>query len=153
MFWVVPDHIRGGLLPAGVARFLSPARLIVIRAGSEQDVLWATEEVLRAGAAGLVVGAPEKPLSLTMGRRLQLAAEAGRSMGIMLIREGAGSNAAETRWHCGAEPGDSTLQRWELKKNKAGTTGSWIVVWDEAARSVRMVSKAGERSLAAQTAE
>ncbi len=109
VLWIRPAHACERLMPWAVCRFLSPARLMVIDARGEADLLWATEEALRSGAAGFVVAAPEKPLSLTAGRRLQLAAETGRTTGLLLIREDGGSNAAETRWHCMpelAEQGD-----------------------------------------------
>ena len=108
---------------------------------------------------GFVIAAPQKPLSLTAGRRLQLAAEAGRSTGLLMVRDGMGSNAAQTRWHCSPEWGapewgaqDSTLQRWSLIKNKEGTLGDWCVGWNEKARVVSVVSPVGQRREVAQAA-
>lgn len=163
VIWTSLAHSGESLFPPGLSRLLEPERLLQVRAPSETDLLWAMEEALRSGAAGLVVAAPEKPLSLTAGRRLQLAAEAGRTLGLMLIREGAGSNAAETRWHCAPvwrddtghggnrnagnpDGGDSTLMHWTLIKNKKGTTGFWTVHRDEKTGSVHMVSQSGERT-------
>lgn len=132
LFWIQPAHRPEvplpGALPAGVAE-----RLHLLRCRSEADLLWSAEEALRAGPAGLVVAAPERPLSLTAGRRLQLAAEAGRTTGLMLIREGAGSNAAQSRWSCApvasAGPGEA-LHRWARIRDKAGATGAWLLRWD-----------------------
>ena len=150
-------HETDRLLPAGIARLLPPARLMMVQAAGEVDLLWATEEALRSGAVGFVIAAPQKPLSLTAGRRLQLAAEAGRSTGLLIIRDGMGSNAAQTRWHCAPEWGapewgapegggrDSTLQRWSLIKNKEGTLGDWLVGWNEKARAICVVSPVGQR--------
>jgi protein ImuA len=106
------------------------------------------EEALRAAPISLVIAEPEKPLSLTAGRRLQLAAAEGRTTGLMLIRDGAGSNATETRWAC--EPcagagGDSTLHAWSISKNKKGTTGYWILNWHGTTTAFHLVSEAGER--------
>ncbi len=100
VIWIRPAHTPERLLPWGAGRLIAPSRLMTVEARGEADLLWAMEECLRSGAAGFVIAAPEKPLSLTAGRRLQLAAEAGRTTGLMLIRENGGSNAAETRWHC-----------------------------------------------------
>jgi len=136
-------------LPDGVA-----ARLHLIRPANEADTLHSIEEGLRTGAAGLVIAEPERPLSLTVGRRLQLAAEAGGTTGLMSIRKGAGSNAAETRWQCEPMPGetlDSTLHHWSLTKNKKGTLGTWIVNWDGASASFDTVSAAGQRDEPAAT--
>ena len=156
---ICPAHETDRLLPSGIARLLPPARLMVVQAVGETDLLWATEEALRSGAVGFVIAALQKPLSLTAGRRLQLAAEAGRSTGLLMIRDGMGSNAAQTRWHCAPEWGepelygrDSTLQRWSLIKNKEGTLGDWVVGWNEKARAISVVSPAGQRREAAQAA-
>lgn len=147
LVWILPAHVpelpmlRG--LPRGVGE-----RLHLFRPSGETDLLWCIEEVLRAAPISLVIAEPEKPLSLTAGRRLQLAAEAGRTTGLMLIREGAGSNATETRWNC--EPmasmaADSTLHRWTLNKNKKGTFGIWTLNWNGASAAVHMVSAARQR--------
>ena len=154
LVWIAPAHIpelpmlRG--LPRGVGE-----RLHLLRPSGETDLLWCVEEALRAAPVSLVIAEPEKPLSLTAGRRLQLAAEAGRTTGLMLIREGAGSNATETRWNC--EPmaslsPDSTLHHWSLSKNKKGTTGSWFLNWNGTTAAVHMVSEARQRHEPADTA-
>ena len=146
IIWVVlahdPDRPMPGALPQGVAE-----RLHLIEARNETDLLWATEESLRARPVGLVIAAPEKPISLTVGRRLQLASEAGGTTGLLLIREGRGSNAAETRWKCEplSGPADSTRHRWSLSKNKKGTLGFHDVSWDGATAAFHLVPQAGER--------
>jgi len=145
--WVMPAHIPElpflGALPLGINE-----RLHLFRATGETDQLWAVEEALRASSVGLVIAEPQQPLSLTAGRRLQLAAEAGQTRGIMLIRAEAGSNAAESRWTCEAVPGarqDSTLHRWSITKNKKGTMGSWVLNWDGTSAAFTLVSEARER--------
>lgn len=136
-----PLNLASAELPKGLHD-----RLIFIEAGSEEDLLWSTEEALRAAPVGLVIAQPQKPLSLTIGRRLQLAAEAGQTTGLLLIREGQGSNAAETRWQCDAVAGeaDSTLHHWQLIKNKMGTLGDWVVNWDGKTPACHMVSEVRE---------
>jgi protein ImuA len=121
---------------------------MVLTPKGETDLLWCVEEALRAAPVGLVIAEPQQPLTLTAGRRLQLAAEAGRTTGLMLIREGQGSNATETRWHCEPVPAataDSTLHYWSINKNKSGTTRSWTVDWNGASAAVHMVSEARQR--------
>src|SRR5512145_323688 len=78
VLWLTPDHWPEALFPTGVARLLPPGRLITATAPSEVELLWAVEEGLRSGAVGLVVARLDRPLGLTAGRRLQLAAESGR---------------------------------------------------------------------------
>lgn len=147
LVWIAPAHIpelpmlRG--LPRGVGE-----RLHIFRPSGETDLLWCVEEALRATPISLVIAEPAKSLSLTAGRRLQLAAEAGRTTGLLLIRQGAGSNATETRWHC--EPlasagADSTLHRWNINKNKKGTSGFWTVNWNGTSAAFHMVSETRER--------
>ncbi|MES2666894.1 MAG: hypothetical protein V4712_12395 [Pseudomonadota bacterium] len=147
LIWIMPTHIPElpflDALPSGVNE-----RLHLFRPTGETDLLWSVEEALRASAVGLVIAEPQQSLSLTAGRRLQLAAEAGQTRGLMLIRNEAGSNAAESRWLCESAPGagrDSTLQRWSLIKNKKGTIGSWVLDWNGASSAFNMVSEARER--------
>ena len=154
LVWILPAHapetpmLRG--LPQGVGE-----RLHLLRPVNETDLLWCIEEALRAAPVKLVIAEPSQPLSLTAGRRFQLAAEAGQTTGLMLIQTDAGSNATETRWSCGPQASpqaDSTLHQWALKKNKRGTLRSWILNWNGASSAVHMVSEAGERHQSAEPA-
>ncbi len=152
--WILPSHspeipmLRG--LPHRVGQ-----RLHLLRPVGEADLLWCVEESLRAAPIGLVIAEPTQPLSLTAGRRFQLAAEAGCTTGLMLIQTDAGSNATESRWTC--EPtaslhADSTLHHWSLNKNKQGTFGDWIVNWNGASAAFDMVSETGKRQQPAEQA-
>jgi protein ImuA len=147
LVWVIPAHIPELPLLSGLPRGVSE-RLHLFRPTSETDLLWVVEEALRAAPIGLVIAEPQRILSLTAGRRLQLAAEAGQTRGLMLIHEDMGSNATETRWACEPAAGparDSTLHHWSLKKNKKGTLGTWVLNWNGASSAFDLVSKAGER--------
>ncbi|WP_321831347.1 hypothetical protein [Thalassovita sp.] len=176
--WILPDWSHEALNPVGLAQYCDPTRILLAKAKTQVDLLAAAEEALRSSAMGLVICEIYEPLSLTHGRRLQLAAEAGRTTGLIVMPEGMGSNAAETRWHCtplagttapgqtvpgktasanagnplqsGPEKGlDSTRQRWDIIKNKSGTLASWVTDWDATSHRVIVVSKTGERSRAA----
>ncbi|MEH7830533.1 ImuA family protein [Gemmobacter denitrificans] len=153
LVWITPAHLREYLLPAGLPAGVAE-RLHLLRPVGETDLLWCIEEVLRNPAVALVIAEPQQPLSLTAGRRLQLAAEAGQTTGLLLSHEGGGSAASETRWHCEPAPGseDSTLHHWQLKKNKRGTNGDWMLHWDGATAAFHLVSKAGERHQPAEQA-
>ena len=126
--------------------FFDPADLFIAAAANQLEVLSTAEESLQSGAVSLVVMELHKPLSLTEGRRLQLAAKNGNATGLAIIPEGVGNNTAETRWHCAPvfDPTDSTLQQWKLIKNKSGTLGVWHVRWDTASRRLHLVSATGE---------
>ncbi len=156
VLWIAEGWRRDTLNPVAFGQFADPAQLLLASVTDQTEALAVTEEALRSGAAALVVadlagGDTRRPLSLTAGRRLQLAAEAGRATGLCLIAEGMGSNAAETRWQCDpvfdAVSGrdDSTLQRWQLTKNKEGTTGAWHVRWDAQTHRLDVVSPVAER--------
>ena len=144
LVWILPAHapelpmLRG--LPHGVGE-----RLHLLRPARELDLLWCIEEVLRAAPVALVIAEPEQPLSLVAGRRLQLAAEAGRTTGLMLIQTDAGSNAAETRWACKPVAGTSaasSLHQWAIIKNKRGPGGNWVLNWTGVSAAFHMVSEA-----------
>ncbi|MGH1466253.1 MAG: ImuA family protein [Cognatishimia sp.] len=146
VLWIREAWLTDQINPAGFADYVDPAQVLVVKGKEQSDVLAAAEESLRSGAVVLTVIELSKPIGLTAGRRLQLAAEVGKSTGLCLIADGMGSNAAETRWQC--EPlfdqSDSTLQRWQLKKNKSGTLTGWDVRWDAKTHRIIVVSKAGE---------
>ncbi|MFT4150587.1 MAG: hypothetical protein QM656_10360 [Paracoccaceae bacterium] len=139
--------------PDGLAAICDPGQILMARTRSQTDTLAVAEEALRDGAVGLVVIELTHPLDLREGRRLQLAAKAGATTGLCLIPEGMGSPAAETRWsctpvfdeggRCGNRTTDSTLMRWEIKKNKSGTIGAWHVRWNRAAHRLDVVSPVG----------
>lgn len=144
--WVREDWDNVQINPTGFADFVDPSMLTICNTKNQKETLAIAEEALRSGAVSLVVMSLSKPLSLTEGRRLQLAARDGQSTGLAVIPEDMGSNATETRWRCTPVfgPKDSTLQKWELNKNKSGTLGAWHVQWDTASRRITMVSPARE---------
>lgn len=144
--WVRENWDKVQINPCGFTDFVEPATLIACNTKNQSETLAVAEEALRSGAVSLVVMSLNKPLGLTEGRRLQLAARNGQSTGLAIIPEGMGSNAAETRWRCTPvfDPKDSTLQKWELIKNKSGTLGTWHARWDTASRRLIMVSPARE---------
>jgi protein ImuA len=123
--------------PSGLARFgLSPADLVLVRAPKPVDGLWAMEEALRCPAVGgALLTLPD--LDLTAARRLQLAAEAGGALGLLLRpdTEEAGPSAALTRWRVGALPGagDHGLgdPRWslDLLRGRGSSPKGWTVTW------------------------
>jgi protein ImuA len=147
VIWVREAWRSDSINPQGAAAFFNPDDLLVARARDQTELLAVSEEALRSGAVDLVVLEVSKAFDLTAGRRLQLAAEAGKATALAIIPEGMGSNAAESRWHCTPvfDPEDSTLQRWKLIKNKSGTLGDWNVRWDAEARRVIVASQAGQR--------
>jgi protein ImuA len=106
VLWVVSrrDLFAPGLAQAG----LPPDRLLVAEAGSDADVLAVMEEGLRHGALAAVIGEIGRA-GLIETRRLQLAAEEGSTMALLLRRWRKGDPLAEpssalTRWRIGSAP-------------------------------------------------
>jgi protein ImuA len=106
VLWVVAkrDLFAPGLAQAGLA----PGKLLVAEAGSDADSLAVMEEGLRHGALAAVVGEIGRA-GLTETRRLQLAAEEGGTMALVLRRWRKldpliEPSSALTRWRIGSAP-------------------------------------------------
>lgn len=125
-----PSHWLSALHPAAIARFCDPNRVLHALSSLEADMLWSAETALRSGAASTVIVATERSPTLTNFRRLQLAALAGKSLGLIIANRPAASSAAETRWHCTPsyteEQGGFRIHA-SLYKNKKGIVGSWVL--------------------------
>jgi protein ImuA len=101
-----PDLYGPGL----AAHRLDPARLVMVRAARDTEILWAMEEGLHTSGVTAVVG-EIGTLSDVASRRLQLAAEHSGATAFVLrrwrnggqaARERALPNAAATRWRVAA---------------------------------------------------
>src|SRR5437764_14507839 len=87
-----PDLYGPGLLAHG----LDPARLVIVTAPRDEDILWAIEEGLRAPGLVAVIGEIGR-LPLVAGRRLQLAAERSGITAFLLRRWRNSEEAARER--------------------------------------------------------
>lgn len=141
VLWCESRHVldAGGLYVPGLARFgLDPERMILVRARRDEDALWAMEEGLRCGSLGAVLGEVEK-ISLTAGRRLQLAAAEGGVTAFLLTHraQARSASAAMTRWRVGAAADQENLEpglgptRWdaELFRCRGGGARTWTMEW------------------------
>jgi len=118
ILWCVPEGRRDPLYGPGLWQTgIDPRRLVVAVCRDRDEVLWTVEEALKSGSVAAVVaqmdkdrsrGGPVsgKPVDLTVSRRLQLAAEAGGGLGIILSEGGGalGPSAAATRWRVDPAP-------------------------------------------------
>jgi protein ImuA len=143
--------------PGLAALGLTPGRLLLTRSRDGAGVLWSMEEGLRCPALGTVIGQVDR-LDLTAARRLQLAAEAGGTTGLVLGRlprdrqedplldpamdsraAGGAPGAATTRWRLRTLPsrpppwGGPGPARWHvtLERCRGGVPRNWTLEWDD----------------------
>ena len=85
--WVFYIDTAGDFYPPGAAQLGVPLeRLVVIRAPHRADALWVCEQTLRCRSVGAVV-MPLRWLDAYVSRRLQLAAEMGQNLGLLVRTE------------------------------------------------------------------
>jgi len=119
-----------GLYLPGLARYgLQPGQVFVVsNIRKSADRLWVLEEALRCGALAGVV-AELDGADFTASRRLQLAAEAGGTTGLVLTEQYSqrqnGMASAVTRWQVG------TMPSMECRLN-SGPPGVGDPCWDVA---------------------
>jgi len=141
---------RDDLFAPGLAGLgLPPGRLIQVCARDEAEVLAAIEDALGTVGVAAVVGEVEA-VSLTAGRRLQLACERHGATGLVIRRRpfgGAGKGSASgsasaSRWKIAPAPSQAPPDvpglgppRWkvELERSRGGRPGGWLVELNEAA--------------------
>lgn len=139
VLWLV--HRRDLFAPALSQAGLAPERLIHAEARDDATLLAAMEDALRHRGLAAVIGEVGKA-SLTATRRLQLAAEGGTTLALLLRRHRraqedplAQPSAAMTRWRVGPAPSASLpvagvgRARWlvELVRQRGGDPFSLTV--------------------------
>jgi protein ImuA len=121
------------------------ARILAVRARAH--LAWAVEEALRTRGLGAVVAEMDS-LDLTASRRLQLAAETGGALALLLRGASEGASAATTRWLLSSAPSAPTLwggpgaMRWriELARCRGGAPSSWTVEKSDETGAVAVVA-------------
>lgn len=144
----------GRLYPPAVAAMgVELERLYLVRPRNAAEEHWVVAECLRCKGVGAVVALPER-ISHVEARRLQLAAEAGGGVGVLLREENKWSSvyAAATRWRVRPARGERTVQRWrvELIHGHGGRAGEGVYL--ESCREshlVRAVEKLADRPVEA----
>jgi protein ImuA len=137
--WIAPPRGADLPWPPGLAAFgLDPAHLLLIEAAGT-DSLWAAEQALRSPALAAVVAVLPR-LDLAAARRLQLAAEAGGTLGLLLRPGGTrpAPTAARTRWRVTPLPGRGGAAhrlgapRWrlDLLLARGGRPASWHITFN-----------------------
>jgi len=116
--WIDPPHLPYAPALAGEGAELS--RFLVVRAGAARDRLFAVEQCLRSGACGAVLAWPGPGAwDDRSARRLQLAAEKGKTFGILFRggRAGGHSFTAALRLRVAPSPRGVTV---EILKGRGG---------------------------------
>ena len=152
VLWCVDVDARTKLFGPGLVSFgLHPVRVIVAHCRGRTDLLWAMEEGLRTSALTAVIGEPLGIVDLIASRRLQLAAEAGETLGIVLNVEKEvrfAPSALESRWRIDSEPAvDLVRPRWRvvLERCRGGVHEPyWIVERDETKGHFAVVTAFGD---------
>lgn len=133
VIWITPSWAKDRLASDGVSAWIDPGRLLFVTPQRGEDLLWATEEVLRSGAVPLVVAdVPDLP-GLTQIRRMHLAAETGGQTGyglptcLLLTPGQGGAPGVETRWHM-APKHRQGREIWNLERRRARTAP--LKSWD-----------------------
>ena len=155
-----PDLFAPALAQAGLA----PGRVLYVEAGDEKSLLLCFEEGLRHGGLGAVVAEVAR-LSMSASRRLQLAAEAGGTLGLALRRFRhrkeadalAQPSAAVTRWRVYMRPSAPLpvpgigRAQWllELARCRAGEAAEFDVEATDAEGRIAFSSRLADRSPAA----
>jgi protein ImuA len=171
VLWCLP---RPDLYGLGLATHgLDPARIVLVRALRDAEILWAMEEGLRAPGIAAVVG-EVGTLAAVASRRLQLAAERSGITAFLLrrwrdgeqaARERVLPNAAVTRWRIAALPSQPPpvpspasggglgwgsgvgRPRWrvELLRCRGGEPACWEVEEADATGHVSLASALADR--------
>jgi protein ImuA len=125
IWWISPAWQADQLHADGVAQFISPGRLMLLRPKRAEDVLWCLEEILRSGTAGLAVADIPGLPGLTAVRRLHLAAETGAGLGklapigLILTPGPGGAQGVESRWYMASDHPSEGGEGTEFQPDKA----------------------------------
>lgn len=146
VIWIGLHRDVISLCPSGLQDYLDPDQIIIVEAVSRGEILWAADAALRAEGAFTVIVDLPNALTLKESRRLQLAAEQGGGLGLIILRAPAATSAAQTRWICEPLSSDNRSWNWKCVKGKNGEKGHWIMSEMEVCRAKDYVHLAASAS-------
>jgi protein ImuA len=155
LVWADP---RGEVYPPALTSLgFDLSKLYLLHPKNLADEAWAVAECLRCRGVGAVIASPPS-LSRIEARRLQLAAERGGTVGILLRQKGRGESiyAAATRWLVAPYRGERTIQRWtiQLLHGHGGRVGQTVFLeWNRETNTVRATEKLSRRQVATRPAQ
>jgi len=163
--WCLPRYQTADMIygPALAMLGLDESALIIARAKNQTEALWVMEEALGCADVTTAISALTAPISMAAERRLQLAAERGRTTGFLLQSDltVAASSVAVTRWTVSALSSAATVwsglgrPRWSLSLDRCrqGNSHSWIVEWCDETRNLYLATPLHHRSIDQVTVE
>ena len=133
LVWCDPEHRL--YPPALAAQGIDLDRLFILQPKTPAEQTWAVAECLKCRGVAAVVAEmkPGQRLSRLEARRLQLSAERGGGVGLLLRPWGnrlSAEHAAATRWLVRPAPGERTVQRWtvQLVHGHGGRVGGVVIL-------------------------
>ena len=136
---VVMDRGRQFYPPAAAAWGIDLDRLLIIQPASEAEELWAMDQALRCTGVG-AVWSPCSRLAVHDFRRLQLAAECGDTLGVLIrpARVRGQPTWSEIQWlvePAAGSPHPHWRLRVELVRSRHGGAGRAVLLeWNESLR-------------------
>ena len=117
--------------PAVAAAGVPLEKLFLLHPKNQADQSWAIAECMRCKGVGVTIARVAK-LSRIEARRLQLTAERGGGIGVLLrpLDRNASTYAAATRWLVSPVPGLRTVQKWKIQLIHAhgGRVGQTVIL-------------------------
>ncbi len=128
--WIAPPYRIA--VPALEARGVDPAHVLVVRCADRDESLWAAEQALRSGACGAVLlwfrraDGRRRGTGFRELRRLQLAAEAGGTLGAVFRGTGAAREASPAALRLLLESREHGLHVELIKSRGGPRVGVWL---------------------------
>jgi cell division inhibitor SulA len=124
--FVAPPYIP--YAPALSRAGVDLSHVLVVNTNERSDTLWAAEQALRAGTCGAVLAWPSKT-DFKWLRRLQLAAEAGGTMGIVFSPMHYAATSSPAALRLRLEPQSDGLAVHVLKRRGGWPAGPLMLDW------------------------
>ncbi len=143
----------GGLYGPGLNAIGLPAgRIVTVALRQQQAILWTADEALKSGAlSGVILDLDPARCTVTATRRLQLAAQSGRTPAIIVMAHASAlPSAARSRWAVASLPSlppalderapGKPAWRVELRRCRRGKPGIFSVEWDHETHRFSLVA-------------
>ena len=152
---VVVGGIETFYPPAAVSLGVPPQRVIWVRSKRHADVVWAMDQALRSRQVAAVWGHVSARLDDRDARRLQLAAEAGKTPGLLVrpVSVRGRPSFADIRFHVKALLGSRRCLQVTVDRCRGGTAGQQLdIEIDDRARIKQTNHESATMHLASQLA-